>query len=132
MLHGGPGGSGGLQSSFVQQAATWPLAGRRDIVIYDQRGAGLSEPAVCPGLAERNDLALPERVRAFLTDCVATLRQAGRDPAAYNTQENAADAIDLRKALGYARSDIYGVSYGSRPAQELMRARWEGHPQHRF
>src|SRR5215207_6578470 len=44
MLHGGPGGPGGLQSSFAQQAATWPLAGRRDIIIYDQRGAGLAEP----------------------------------------------------------------------------------------
>jgi pimeloyl-ACP methyl ester carboxylesterase len=121
MLHGGPGGNGGLQSSFVQQTATWPLAGRRDIVIYDQRGAGLSEPRVCPNAVERNDLPLPERVRTFLTDCVALLRAAGRDPSAYSTQENAADAIELRKVLGYATWDIYGVSYGSRLAQELMR-----------
>src|SRR4029450_11589838 len=34
---------------------------------------------------------------------------------------SAADAIDLRKALGYQAWDIYGVSYGSRLALELMR-----------
>jgi pimeloyl-ACP methyl ester carboxylesterase len=120
MLHGGPGGNGGLQST-VQQVARWPLAGRRDIVIYDQRGAGLSEPRVCPDIAERNALPLPERVRTFVTDCVARLRAAGRDPGAYGTYDNAADAIDLRKALSYTAWDVYGVSYGSRLAQELMR-----------
>jgi len=120
MLHGGPGGKGGLQSGF-QQVARWGLAGRRDIVMYDQRGAGLSEPRVCPDVTERNALSRADSARTIATDCVAGMRAAGRDPASYSTRENAADAIDLRKVLGYTTWDVYGVSYGSRLAQELMR-----------
>ena len=118
MLHGGPGGTG-LQSNFVQQASRWPIAGRRDIVIYDQRGAGLSEPRLCPEIVDNlaGDTSPTEVVRA----CVASLKAAGRDAAAYNTQENAADAVDLRRVLGYDKWDVYGISYGTRIAQELMR-----------
>src|SRR5262245_20635096 len=47
LLHGGPGGPGGIRiySAGVVKSA---LPENRDVVIYDQRGAGFSEPKLCP------------------------------------------------------------------------------------
>src|SRR5215813_8832134 len=42
-LHGGPGGVGGIRL-YSEGIAGSPLRLHRDVVIYDQRGAGLSEP----------------------------------------------------------------------------------------
>ena len=121
ILHGGPGGSGLLQSPTAQRVAAWPIAGRRDIVMYDQRVAGLSGPQPCPAAVERTATNASSEGAAAVRACIASLKASGRDPAAYGTPENAADAIDLRRALGYAKWDVYGVSYGSRLAQELIR-----------
>jgi pimeloyl-ACP methyl ester carboxylesterase len=118
-LHGGPG-LYGIASRFPVNAVRWHLARDRDVVIYDQRGAGLSEPKLCPEVAERSrwfDAANPATARA----CLASMKAAGIEPSAFTTAANAADAIDVRRALGYSSWDIYGVSYGSRLALELMR-----------
>jgi pimeloyl-ACP methyl ester carboxylesterase len=121
ILHGGPGGLGLLQSPSVQRAAAWSIAGRRDIVMYDQRVAGLSGPRPCPPAVERSVINTSSEEVDAVRGCIASLKASGRDPAAYSTAENAADAVDLRRALGYAKWDVYGVSYGSRLAQELIR-----------
>jgi pimeloyl-ACP methyl ester carboxylesterase len=121
ILHGGPGGLGLLQSASVQRAAAWSIAGRRDIVMYDQRVAGLSGPRPCPPAVERKVMNTGSEEADAVRACMASLKASGRDPAAYSTPENAADAIDLRRVLGYAKWDVYGVSYGSRLAQELIR-----------
>src|SRR5215217_1575051 len=47
MLHGGPGGPGGIRT-YSAGVAMSPLSRHRDVVIYDQRGAGFSEPRLCP------------------------------------------------------------------------------------
>ncbi|HEV8214264.1 MAG TPA: hypothetical protein VGP95_00470, partial [Gemmatimonadaceae bacterium] len=47
MLHGGPGGSG--IRTYLPAART-ELGRNRDDVVYDQRGAGYSEPKLCPNL----------------------------------------------------------------------------------
>jgi pimeloyl-ACP methyl ester carboxylesterase len=127
LLHGGPGGGGGIRTP-------WPffrsfLARNRDIVIYDLRGAGLSEPQLCPGFYENTSPVFNRRFRQkreqgyneAVRACAASLKAQGIEPSAYSTAINAADAIDLRKALGYTAWDIYGVSYGGQLAQELMR-----------
>jgi pimeloyl-ACP methyl ester carboxylesterase len=124
MLHGGPGLSG-----LRIFAASSDMARNRDVVIYDQRGAGYSEPKLCPDYGVVDDSA--RRLRTFaerekLWDandraCVASLRAQGIDPAAYNTLASARDLIDLRKALGYTLWDVYSPSYGARLAQEAMR-----------
>jgi hypothetical protein len=46
-LHGGPGGVGGIRP-YSEGIARSPFPMHRDVVIYDQRGAGLSEPKLCP------------------------------------------------------------------------------------
>jgi len=127
MLHGGPGLSG--LRIFLPFATSSEIARTRDMVIYDQRGAGYSEPKLCPDYGAVEDSARRLRTateRDKLRDardraCVASLRAQGIDPAAYNTLASARDLVDLRKALGYSTWDVYGSSYGARLAQEAMR-----------
>ena len=127
MLHGGPGLSG--LRIFLPFATSSEIARTRDMVIYDQRGAGYSEPKLCPDYGAIEDSARRLRTTAErdkLWDvrdraCVASLRAQGIDPAAYNTSASARDLIDLRKALGYATWDVFSSSYGARLAQEAMR-----------
>src|SRR6266540_598744 len=87
MLHGGPG------ESALLPMARWgrgqgPLD--RDIVVYDQRGAGLSEPDPCPAYTTRlrnreTTDAIGGATRGALQDvareCVTTMRARGIDPA---------------------------------------------------
>jgi len=120
-LHGGPG-LNAVTSRFPINAVRWGLSQHRDVIVYDQRGTGLSEPHLCPEVVESSgDIADEARSAAAARACVASLRAAGIEPAAFSTAANVADAIDLRRSLGYRTWDIYGVSYGSRLAQELMR-----------
>jgi pimeloyl-ACP methyl ester carboxylesterase len=127
MLHGGPGLSG--LRIFFPFAASNAMARTRDIVVYDQRGAGYSEPKLCPDYGAIEDSARRLRTtseRDKLWDvrdraCVASLRAQGIDPAAYNTSASARDLVDLRKAMGYATWDVFSSSYGARLAQEAMR-----------
>jgi pimeloyl-ACP methyl ester carboxylesterase len=126
LLSGGPGQSG-LATDMPMGAAV-ALFGRHDVVVYDQRGAGFSEPDLCPEYAAVEDSARTLRDPLQREDvwnagahaCVASLEAKGIDPAAYNTRESALDLADLRTALGYARWDLWGLSYGTRLAQEAM------------
>ena len=115
LLHGGPGGAGGIRL-YSEGVARGSVSLKRDVVIYDQRGAGFSEPKLCPAYDAAANAALPEERRA----CIAELEAQGVDRRAYNTAESVADLIDLRRTLGYASWDVYGVSYGARLAQEAM------------
>ena len=126
LLHGGPGNGGiRLYSAGVAMSA---LPRHRDVVIYDQRGAGFSEPKLCPGYERVADSAYNLRegaekdtkLREARRACLAELDAKGIDRLAYNTAASAADLIDLRRTLGYASWDISGGSYGARLAQEAM------------
>src|SRR5262245_52365730 len=95
-LHGGPGGSG------IRQFPRGPLVAeldlRRDVVIYDQRGAGFSEPKLCPeyqdvsGESQRlkTRKAVEEFAKAATRKCITSL-DARIERSAYNTGESAAD-----------------------------------------
>ncbi len=127
LLHGGPGGRGGIRM-YSAGVAMSSLSKHRDVIIYDQRGAGLSEPTLCPAydrVAEsaynlRDGAEKDARMRAARRACIAELDAKHIDRLAYNTAASGADLIDLRRALGYAEWDIRGVSYGARLAQEVM------------
>ena len=45
LLHGGPGGAGGTR--FPWRELTFPLARKRDIITFDNRGVSASEPPLC-------------------------------------------------------------------------------------
>ena len=127
LLHGGPGGPGGIRL-YSAGVARSQLAKNRDVVIYDQRGAGLSEPKLCPAYDRIADSAYnlregaekENKLREALRACVAELDANGIDRLAYNTAASTADLIDLRRTLGYALWDIRSPSYGARVAQEAM------------
>ncbi len=132
-IAGGPGGAAWLdtdQAGFWLDwldATDWP----GDLVLYDQRGVGLSQPALsCPELRElrRELLPLPSqaeelyrRTQIATRACHDRLRADGIDLSRFTTRHNAADAVDLMRAMGLAQWDLYGVSYGTRVALEIMR-----------
>lgn len=127
VLHGGPGGRGGIGTMSAGVAAS-PLRRHRDVVIYDQRGSGFSEPQLCPAYERTAESAYNVRegaekeavLSAARRACIAELDAQGIDRLAYNTAASVADLIDLRRTLGYASWDIYAGSYGARLAQEAL------------
>ncbi|MCA9918028.1 MAG: alpha/beta fold hydrolase [Anaerolineales bacterium] len=135
-LEGGPGGDALelVPLTFNDQFASF-LADR-DFIIFDQRGTGYSEPSLaCPELIDLtldtldDDLTTEEGEALYLdavAACRARLVDEGVDLTAYNSAENAADVADLRVALGYEAWNLYGISYGTRLAQTVMRDHPEG------
>jgi pimeloyl-ACP methyl ester carboxylesterase len=124
VLHGGPG-LGLLGTGMHAAISRWPLARERDIVFYDQRAAGYSQPALCAEHVEQVVAGLVRPERGF-DDCAESLRALDVDRVSYSTTSYAADLGDLRRALGYGRWDLYGVSYGARLGLEAMRRDPEG------
>lgn len=87
----------------------------RDVIVYDQRGSGWSQPRLdCPELDSGN-------TREGFLACRDRLLAQGIDLAAFSTAENTADVRDVWQALGYTRVNLYGVSYGTILAQNVLR-----------
>ena len=130
-LSGGPGGPVQRLVSNFTRSALWPLATTREVIIFDQRGAGHSQPSLdCPEVREQlvQDAAQPltprqevDRGLAALGRCRERLVAQGVDLAAYTTAENAADVEALRVALGYPQVNLLGVSYGTLLALTVLR-----------
>lgn len=133
LLAGGPGGDM-VEYTLRAAAAYEPLYANRDFIVFDQRGVGLSEPALeCPEWEETvldlldeadPDVSLQEEFEAIMA-CRDRLVSEGYDLSLYNTTQNAADVNAIRMALGYDEINLYGASYGSFLAQAVMR----DHPQ---
>lgn len=116
LINGGPGGSS--VSMYVDlQAAFSALRRERDIVVMDQRGTGRSAPLDCPSLEEATYELELEVVRAATRACLESL---DHDPRRYTTSLAVADLEALRRAMGYRRWNLYGVSYGTRVAQHYL------------
>jgi pimeloyl-ACP methyl ester carboxylesterase len=126
MLAGGPG-----------QAATFlgPLAAQminvrkdRDIILVDQRGTGRSSPLACRALRQDDALAtaLDIEIVPRAAECAKELAELGIDPAQYTTAAWVEDLDAVRAALGYAKINLWGGSYGTRVALEYLRR----HPDH--
>ena len=94
----------------------------RDIVLVDQRGTGGLEPARLPGGRRR---ALPEHGRRDRPRDAPLPRGALRASARrvlHHERSRSRTSSAVRAALGYERLDLYGVSYGTRVAQQYLRA----------
>jgi pimeloyl-ACP methyl ester carboxylesterase len=135
-LAGGPGGAIVASLGATIAASGLPAyVGNRDLILIDQRGAGLSRPSLnCPEVDEAQYVALDKHLSEPQTltllhnaheRCRTRLIRAHINLAAYNTVENAADISDVAAALGYSQVNIYGGSYGSSLALQVMR----DHPQ---
>jgi pimeloyl-ACP methyl ester carboxylesterase len=118
VLAGGPG-----QAATDFYAAVAPAFVRvhrdRDIVLLDQRGTGLSNALNCdyPEDEELAELG-PEEIRAATKRC---LEQIHGNPVFYTTSIAVRDLDTVRRALGYGRINLYGISYGTRVAQHYAR-----------
>ena len=134
MLQGGPGG--GILSQFDFFATAGNLnkeSGNRDIILIDQRGTGYSSPpmkcneeyALQATQLEQN-LSTAEALRQddeVIKECRNRLSSKLHiDLNAYTSLTNANDIHDLITALKVPQANIYGVSYGTRLALEVMRS----------
>ncbi len=136
-LAGGPGGAAFLDDVgiFYWQSELEENAWAGDWVLFDQRGAGLSTPKLsCTGVNDRLREMLaqalsPEedlrQLNAAYADCYAHFSAAGVDLSAFNTERNAQDAVELmqllQQPLQAQQWNLYGVSYGTRLALQVMR-----------
>ena len=121
-MAGGPGQ--GATSAAEDFAITiGPARRQRQLIVFDQRGTGLSGALNCPALQRRGDALDGEG--AFL-DAGACGTDLGPKRAFYTTTESVADIDALRKALNLERVSLLGVSYGTYVAQRYAAA----HPDH--
>ncbi|MEO0961458.1 MAG: alpha/beta fold hydrolase, partial [Pseudomonadota bacterium] len=131
-LHGGPGGA---IVNAARQFASHPMNETRDVILFDQRGSGLSRPIDCPEASS----AYLEMLAADLDAKTSTARQAniesacrdriinqGADLDGYGTRETVGDMEVLREALGVESWNVMGVSYGTTVGLDYVRM----HPQH--
>jgi pimeloyl-ACP methyl ester carboxylesterase len=135
-LEGGPGGHTLRALEFSYGTSFEPLNEVHDLVLFDQRGVGLSEPALdCPEEREVDiefldqdvdDAVYQEAYTGAVIACRDRLLGDGVDLTAYNSASNAADVADLRVALGYDEINLWGISYGTRLALTVMRDHPEG------
>lgn len=101
----------------------------RDIVLLDQRGVGLSRPALTcaePTRDERLDGYESKAERRISLKACRDSNAKVADLSAFSTAENAADVVDVARALGYPRWNILGVSYGTRLGLSVMRLKPAG------
>jgi pimeloyl-ACP methyl ester carboxylesterase len=120
MFHfeGGPGIAGTDAALFYAGPGS-VYREHRDVVLFDQRGSGQSNPLRCPELEKRGPLE-----ELYPVDEVRQCAQAleKRADLTQYSSERAADDVDaIRRALGYRRIDIWSVSYGTRLAQVYMK-----------
>ncbi|MBI1278672.1 MAG: alpha/beta fold hydrolase [Anaerolineaceae bacterium] len=135
-LEGGPGGSALEYLSLTFNDRYAELLKDQDIILFDQRGVGRSQPALdCKEVTDLTwntldqVLTVDEAVRLgneAVTACANRLAGEGIHLSSYNSAENASDVNDLRIALGYDKLDLYGISYGTKLALTIMRDHPEG------
>ena len=117
-LEGGPGIAGTNAAGFYAGPGS-VYREQRDVVLFDQRGTGGSNPLRCPELEKRGPL-----VEMYPVDEVKACREAlekTADLTQYSTERAADDVDTVRRALGYETIDLWGVSYGTRLAQTYMK-----------
>lgn len=128
-IAGGPGESGvdaGRGSLFRFFDA---LRETRDVILFDQRGAGASQPSLdCDAKWRSFSTREPIRSAQMLArilersmDCADRLREAGVDLDAYNSVESAGDVAALCKALGPKPVHAVAHSYGSHLAMAAIK-----------
>ena len=137
-LHGGPGAAE-LRSLAKMTERFAPIRQSRDVVIFDQRGTGYSnERLTCEVEYATQQEAMREFVQNYNQSggsvpeefgvnykifevCLERFEEIDTDLAQYNTMNNARDVVNLASALGYDVYNLYGFSYGTQLALEVMR-----------
>jgi pimeloyl-ACP methyl ester carboxylesterase len=119
VIVGGPGGSAAELAGRTPQFDK--LRARRDIVFVDQRGTGLSNGLQCDLYGNTIQGHFTE---LFPVDAVRRCRDTlakSADLAMYTTPIAMDDLDEVRRAMGYSKINLYGVSYGTWAAMEYLR-----------
>jgi pimeloyl-ACP methyl ester carboxylesterase len=107
-LAGGPGQAALGLGEFVAKALG-PALAARDLLVFDQRGTGASDPLTCPALNGSE----ASGVSQLLEQCALQIGPARGD---FTTAESVQDIEAIRQAGGYQKLVLYGTSYGTKVA----------------
>lgn len=92
------------------------VASTRDLIVFDQRGLGLSHPLSCHAF-ERPDLF--RSIGPLVEACAA---QLGPTRTLYASSDTVSDIEAIRQAGGYEKLVLYGTSYGTKVAELYAQA----------
>jgi pimeloyl-ACP methyl ester carboxylesterase len=111
-LAGGPGQAAlPLKQTFASVLA--PAIVNRDLLVFDQRGTGASGALTCSALDQRGSIV------KISESCANEL---GPRRAFYRTADSVQDIEALRVAGGYSKLVLFGVSYGTKVAEDYAAA----------
>jgi pimeloyl-ACP methyl ester carboxylesterase len=112
------GGPGQAALPFAEQFASLlgPIVSTRDLIVFDQRGTGLSQPLSCHRFEGAGANSVSPR---GIAECAA---QLGPGRAYYTTPDSVADIEAIRAAGGYEKLVLYGTSYGTKLAEQYAQA----------
>jgi pimeloyl-ACP methyl ester carboxylesterase len=110
-LAGGPG-QPALPFAETFAELLGPIASTRDLITFDQRGIGLSDPLSCHAFEVSS---LYHSLGALIKACGD---QLGADRSFYTTADTVADIEAIRRAGGYEKLVLYGTSYGTKVAEQ--------------
>ena len=128
----GPGTSAiGSIGPDVASGVGKPLRAERDVILIENRGLVLSEPALmCDEMVESAFAALEkdpsggesmEDPLVSVRACYERLKREGVNPHAFTFGAMADDMAMVMTALGYEKFNVYGTSAGTVLAQYLLR-----------
>ena len=119
------GGPGQAATGMTWVAEEWAGArGTRDVLLVDHRGVGRSHLVQCERFGALDDLQSVLDAPFFPVERVRACAERHRDSADvrfYTSMDFADDLEELRAALGYEKLSLWGGSYGTRTALEMMR-----------
>jgi pimeloyl-ACP methyl ester carboxylesterase len=134
-INGGPGEPSQIDAKGIDYwwgllaGAGW--ARGRDVVVFDERGVGLSKPNLaCPEMIDIGDRLFAEPIgpdetraawAAAAERCHARLTAAGIGLDRYNTDAIVRDLAALIAGQGYRSWNLLAVSYGTRVALSFLR-----------
>jgi pimeloyl-ACP methyl ester carboxylesterase len=118
ILSGGPGQA--ASDFYLSSSHAFEQMRRdRDLVVIDQRGTGKSNRLDCKLPDELENARIDaELIKSATRECLTNL---SGDPRFYTTSIAVLDLDEIRAALGYKSINVYGISYGTRVAQQYLR-----------
>jgi pimeloyl-ACP methyl ester carboxylesterase len=123
---GGPGIAGLPEADWMYEQLDKRVRDAFDVVVYDPRATGQTDPHDCPDAAGRyylddRDMSA-SLVHEFADRCISEADVPEEGLARYGSAAVAEDIDALRDVLGVDRISLYGVSYGTVVAQAYAAA----------
>jgi len=116
------GGPGQPALPFTEQfiRLLGPIIATRDLIVFDQRGIGLSHPLSCHRFEKALISGPPGPA---IGQCAG---QLGASRSDFTTAETVSDIEAIRQAGGYEKLVLYGTSYGTKVAERYAQT-YPGH-----